>query len=101
MTDYMISIVAPVMTPFNEVSFDDLKDQTFLISKKDKNKKLQLRAYAPPKDRGDGVAVFSFARTPALDLADDEVQFVTRVKKIEIKAAFKLARMVVGGSLDL
>jgi hypothetical protein len=99
--DYMISIVAPVMTPFNEVSFDDLKEQTFLISKKDKNKKLQLKAYTPPKDRGDGVAVFTFARTPALELADDEVQFVTRVKKIEIKAPFKLARMIAGGSLDL
>src|SRR5262245_18476373 len=40
--DYMISIVALLMTPFNEISFDDLKEQTFLISKKDKIKKLPL-----------------------------------------------------------
>ena len=105
MKDYQICVLAPVMDPFNQVTLENLKDNTFLLSKKDKSKKLQLSNYTAPKDRADGVALFSFPRTldgkPAFDMADDEVQFVTQAKKLAIKVSFKLSKMMTDGSPDL
>ena len=66
---------------------------------------LALKNYVAPKDRKDGVAVFSFSRVvdgkPALSLEDEEVEFVTQANKISIKASFRLAKMANDGKLDL
>ncbi|HEY3129525.1 MAG TPA: hypothetical protein VGL91_08705 [Acidobacteriota bacterium] len=105
MKDYLICVLAPVMDPFDQVAFENLKDNTFLSSKKDKSKRLQLSNYTAPKDRQDGVALFSFPRTlngkPAFDLADEEVQFVTQAKRVAVKVSFKLSKMMTDASLDL
>ena len=103
--EYTICVIGPVMDPFNQVTLATLGDTTFLVSKKNKAKKLTLKSYTAPKDRRDGIALFSFARSvdgkPAFDLADEEVQFVTQVKKLGIKVSFKLGKMMTDGSLDL
>jgi hypothetical protein len=105
MKDYLICVLAPVMDSFDQVNLENLKNNTFLLSKKDKSKKLQLSNYTAPRDRKDGIALFSFPRTlngkPVFDLEDEEVQFVTQAKKLGIKASFKISKMMTDGSLDL
>ena len=105
MPDYAICISCPVMEPFNRVTFDTVKPKTFLLSKKDKAKKIELKSYSPPKERQDNLVVFMFPRTlndkPTVELADDEIIFVTETGPSKFRATFKLARMVVNGNLDL
>jgi hypothetical protein len=103
--DYQICVAGPALEAFNSLSFSDFKPKTFLVSKKDKSKTLPLKSYVAPKDRTDGMAVFSFERQlngkPAFGLEDQEVEFVAQGKKIVLKASFKLAKMMSGGNLDL
>jgi hypothetical protein len=103
--DYEIAVTGPVLDAFNELSLSDFQSKTFLTSKKNKGKKIALKNYTAPKDRKDGVALFSFSRTvegnPALSPEDEEVEFVTQANKISLKASFKLAKMVNDGKLDL
>jgi len=103
--DYQIAVTGPMLEAFNELSLSSLQEKTFLASKKDKAKKIALKSYVAPKDRRDGVALFSFSRAvdgkPALSPDDEEVEFVTQANKISLKASFKLARMVNDGKLDL
>jgi hypothetical protein len=58
-----------------------------------------------PKDRQDGVALFSFPRQSdglsGFTAEDDEVEFVAQSGKINLKASFKLGRMLNEGKLDL
>ncbi len=93
------------MHSFNEVSLDDLKQKTFLSSKKYRSKKILLKSYAPPKDRSDRMAVFSFERQingkPAFGLEDQEVEFSAKGKKIFLKASFNLPKMIHEANLDL
>ena len=103
--DYQICVAGPVLEAFNSLSLDDFKPKTFLASKKNKSKTLPLKSYAAPKERSDGMAVFSFERQldgePAFGLEDQEVEFVAQGKKIVLKASFKLAKMMNAGNLDL
>ena len=103
--DYQIAITGPVLEAFNQLSLSSLQEKTFLVSKKNRAKKIPLKAYAAPKDRQDGVALFSFSRMadgkPALGAEDEEVEFVTQANKLSIKASFKLARMMSDEKLDL
>lgn len=105
MEDYLICMEGPLMETFNQATLESLRDSTFLLSKKNSVKKLQLKNYAAPKDRRDGIALFSFPRLidgkPAFDPSDEEIQFVTKVNKLAVKAGFKLSKMMVDGSLDL
>ena len=103
--DYQICVAGPLLDAFNSLSLDDFKPKTFLVSKKNKSKTLPLKSYAAPKERSDGMAVFSFERQldgkPAFGLEDQEVEFVAQGKKIVLKASFKLAKMMNAGNLDL
>ena len=103
--DYLISIVAPLMDAFDQASLESLQGKTFLVSKKNSSKKLMLKSYTAPKDRNDGIALFSFSRTlegkPAFEPSDEEVQFVTELGKLGIKVSFKLAKMMTDQKLDL
>lgn len=103
--DYQICVAGPVLDAFNSLSLADLKLKTFLSSKKDKSKTLPLKSYTAPKERSDGMVVFSFERQlhgkPAFGLEDQEVEFVAQGKKVVLKASFKLARMLNAGNLDL
>jgi hypothetical protein len=105
MPDYVISISSPAMEPFDQASYEAIKLKTFLLSKKDKAKKIELKSYSPPKERTDGLAVFSFPRTindsPTVEISDDEIIFVTQVGPTKFQANFKLARMMADGKLDL
>ena len=105
MPDYAICISCRMMEPFNSVTLDLLKAKTFLLSKKDKSKKIELKGYSPPRERQDNLAVFMFPRTldgkATVDLADDEITFVTELRTHKFRGTFKLARMVVNGDLDL
>ena len=105
MPDYAICISCQMMEPFNRVTFDTAKPKTFLLSKKDKAKKIELKSYSPPKERQDNLVVFMFPRSlndkPTVELADDEIIFVTETGPSKFRATFKLARMVVNGNLDL
>jgi hypothetical protein len=103
--DYQICVAGPVLEAFNSLSLDDFKPKTFLVSKKDKSNKLPLKSYVAPKERSDGMVVFSFERLlngkPAFGPEDQEVEFVAQGKKIVLKASFKLAKMMDAGNLDL
>ena len=103
--DYQIAVTGPLLDAFNQFSLSNLQEKTFLTSKKNKAKKIPLKSYAAPKDRQDGVALFSFPRlvdgNPAFTADDEEVEFATQAGKISIKVSFKLARMVNDGKLDL
>ena len=93
------------MKPLEQTTLESLKGKTFLISKKVKNKKLELKEYVSPKDRKDGLALFTFPRElegkPSLDAADEEVQFVAELAGLQIKTTFKLAKMMTDGKLDI
>jgi len=103
--DYQIAIAGPVLEAFNALSLADFKPKTFLSSKNDKSKTLALKSYVAPKERSDGMALFSFERQlngkPAFGLEDQEVEFVARGRKVVLKASFKLAKMLDAGNLDL
>jgi len=105
MEDYAIAISAPVMDPFAGATYDSLKSKTVLFSKKNKSTRIELKSYSSPKGRVDGFAIFFFPRSlngqPTLDPADDEIVFETEIGSAKIRAAFKLARMMVDGKLDL
>jgi len=102
---YIVAVSGPQMQPLEQASLESLKGKTFLLSKKDKNKKLELKEYVSPKDRKDGLALFAFPRTvdgkPSLDVADEEVQFVAEPAGLRIKTAFKLSKMMTDGKLDI
>ena len=103
--DYQICVAGPVLEIFNSLSLADFKPKTFLVSKKDKSKSLPLKSYTAPRERSDGMVVFSFERQlngkPAFGLEDQEVEFVAQGKKVVLKASFKLAKMLSAGNLDL
>jgi len=105
MPDLLLAISGPVMEPFEKKSLQDLKPVTFLLSRNDKNKKIELKDYQSPKQTQDGSALYIFPRllndAPCLGLADDEAIFVSELGKLKIRAVFKLARMVVDGKLDI
>jgi hypothetical protein len=105
MPDIVISISGSTMEPFSNLTFEDLQTKTFLLSKKDKNKKVPLKIFMSPKETQDGSALFLFPRqwegNPAIDLADEEIQFVTEVGKTKIRAVFRLASMMADGKLDI
>jgi hypothetical protein len=102
---YIVAVSGPQMQPLEQANLESLKGKTFLLSKKDKNKKLELKEYVSPKDRKDGLALFAFPRTvdgkPSLDVADEEVQFVAESAGLRIKTAFKLSKMMTDGKLDI
>jgi len=103
--DYQIAVTGPLLDAFNQMSLASFQEKTFLTSKKNKAKKIVLKSYAAPKDRQDGVALFSFPRQvdgmPAFTAEDDEVEFVSQANKINLKASFKLAKMITDGKPDL
>jgi hypothetical protein len=103
--DYQIAVIAPIMGAFNDLSLEDFKPKTFLTSRKDKSKKIPLKSYIAPKNRSDGVALFSFPRLqdgkPVFRLEDQEVEFSAQGRTMALKASFKLAKMMAGGKLDL
>ena len=105
MEDYQIAVIAPIMGTFNDLSLEDLKPKTFLTSKKDKSKKMPLKSYTAPRDRSDGVALFSFPRLldgkPIFGPEDQEVEFSAQGGKIALKTSFKLAKMMADGKPDL
>jgi hypothetical protein len=103
--NYIIAVSGPLMKPLEQATLESLKGKTFLISKKVKNKKLELKEYVPPKERKDGLALFTFPRElegkPSLDAADEEVQFVAEPAGVQIKTTFKLSKMMTDGKLDI
>ena len=105
MEDYQIAVIAPIMGTFNDLSLGDFKPKTFLTSRKDKSKKIPLESYTAPRNRSDGVALFSFPRLldgkPAFGPEDQEVEFSAQGGKIALKASFKLAKMMADGKPDL
>ena len=105
MEDYQIAVIAPIIGTFNNLSMEDFKPKTFLTSRKDKSKKIALKSYTAPKDRSDGVALFSFPRLtdgkPTFGPEDQEIEFSAQGGKINLKASFKLTRMMTDGKPDL
>jgi hypothetical protein len=103
--DYIIAVSGPLMKPLEQASLESLRGKSFLFSKKVKNKKLQLKEYVSPKERKDGLALFTFPREvegkPSLAAADEEVQFVVEPAGLQIKTNFKLAKMMTDGKLDI
>jgi hypothetical protein len=103
--NYIIAVSGPLMKPLEQASLESLKGKSFLISKRIKNKKLELKEYVSPKERKDGLALFTFPRElegkPSLDAADEEVQFVAEPAGLQIKTTFKLSKMMTDGKLDI
>src|SRR5688572_27928411 len=87
--DYQIAIYGPLLNCFNAVSLEDLRQKTYLISKKNKSKKIFLKSYTAPKDHSDSMAVFSFERQlngkPAFGPEDQEIEFDAQGKKVFLR----------------
>ncbi len=105
MPDYAIAVSCPNSEPFEAATFESLSPHTFLGSKKNKQKRIGLKAYSPPKMQGGSFALFMFPRDhdgkPTVELADEEIVFATQIGKMKIRAPSKLARMIVDGAPDL
>ncbi len=105
MTDYTIAISCQDTSAFAGASFESLAPQTFLTSKKNKDKKIALKGYASPVGRPDNFAMFMFPREidgkPSIEPADEEIIFSSQVGKLKIRAPFKLSRMTIDGAPDL
>jgi hypothetical protein len=105
MENYIIAVSGPLMKPLEQASLESLRGKSFLISKKIKNKKLEMKEYVSPKERKDGLALFTFPREldgkPSLDAGDEEVQFVADLAGLQIKTTFKLSKMMTDGKLDI
>jgi hypothetical protein len=105
MPDYTIAISCPVLEPFETATLESLSPNTFLTSRKNKEKKIGLKAYSSPKEQGGSFALFMFPREldgkPTVELADEEIVFSTQIGKLKIRAPFKLTRMIVHGTPDL
>jgi hypothetical protein len=103
--DYQIAVTGPLLDAFNQMSLTSFQEKSFLTSKKNKTRKIALKSYVAPKDRQDGVALFSFPKQidgmPGFTAEDDEVEFVAQAGKINLKASFKLAKMMSDGKPDL
>ncbi|MBS1213518.1 MAG: hypothetical protein H6R26_2135 [Proteobacteria bacterium] len=105
MEDYTIAISCPVMDSFAAATFESLSPRTFLTSRKNKEKKIALKAYSSPVGRADNFALFMFPREldgkPTVEPADEEIVFSTQIGALKIRASFKLARMTIDGTPDL
>lgn len=103
--DYQIAVIAPIMGAFNDLSLEDFKPKTFLTSRKDRSKRIPLKSYTAPRNRSDGVALFSFPRLldskPVFGLEDQEVVFSAQGRMMALKASFNLAKMTIKGRPDL
>jgi hypothetical protein len=105
MPDIVISISGSNMAPFEKLTLEEVQPKTFLLSKKDKNKKVPLKSVMSSKETQDGSALYLFPRqqegNPSIDPADDEIYFVTEVGKTKIRAVFKLVAMMTAGNMDI
>ncbi len=105
MPDHTIAISCQTMAPFEAATFEALLPRTFLTSKKNKEKKVGLKAYSPPAAQGGSFALFMFPREldgkPTVEPADEEIVFSTQIGTLKIRAPFRLARMMVDGTPDL
>ncbi len=103
--DYTIAVSCQAKGLFEAAAFESLSPRTFLTSKKNKEKKIGLKAYSPPAAQGGSFALFMFPRLldgkPTVELADEEIVFSTQIGTLKIRAPFRLARMVVDGAPDL
>jgi len=103
--DHIIAVSGPAMNLLDQATPEMIKTRSFLVSKKQKSKRLALKEYTPAKQRKDGFAVFTFSQEldgkPALDVSDEEVQFVIDLPGLGIKSKFKLAKMMTDGKLDI
>ncbi len=105
MPDIIVSITGSSMEPFEKLTVEETQLKTFLLSKKDKNKKVALKTFMSPQETQDGSALFLFPRLlegkASIELADEEIYFVTEVGKAKIRTLFKLTAMMVDGKLDI
>jgi hypothetical protein len=102
--EIVIALTGLAMARFNQITLADLKGSTYLQSKKNKGKRLELIAFTPPARRPDRLAVFVFSRThegrPALEANDREMEFCTGEGRMRVSVPFKLSKMVTDGVLD-
>jgi hypothetical protein len=103
--DHAIAISCQTKGPFEAATLESLSPRTFLTSKKNKEKKIGLKAYSPPAAQGGSFALFMFPREldgrPTVEPADEEIVFSTQIGTLKIRVPFRLARMMVDGTPDL
>jgi hypothetical protein len=102
---FLIAIVSAPSSLFNAVNFEMIKADTFLLSKNNPQKKIQLINYIPPKHRKDQYALFFFPRLKDgksnIDLSDGQILFSSAMRRIKITALFDLGKMKINGNLDI
>jgi hypothetical protein len=98
--EYVVAVVGlPAM--LDRVSDEQLNElaKGAALQRKDKD---PIPAGAVQRIPGEkGSVAFFFPKTPAISLEDKEVEFVSRVLRIEVRRKFKLKDMVVGDKLEL
>ena len=106
--DYELAVVGKDMSAFREADESKLRDKTYLVTKKTKQKvtATQVEIVRSSDGKRINAVVFHFpkqnASGQALVAADEkELKFVTRTEAIEIKANFELERMVDPQGVDL
>ena len=102
---YVLALSGSGARFFRYADLADLQSKTFILSKRDKHKRIELAAYASPQALDYPIALFFCPRESngrqLLDLEDEEVRFITEQGPLRVKVSFKLRQMITDGKLDL
>lgn len=106
--DYELALVGTDMTSFQNADESALKDKTYLIAKKLKEKitASQVEIMRSPNGKRINAIVFHFPKKNAtgqalVSLEEKELQFDSRAGRIEIKVSFDPQKMVDRQGIDL
>jgi hypothetical protein len=96
---YVVAVVGLPVNMTARIPDDQLAElaKTATLVRKDKD---PIAAESAQKMPGEGVA-FLFPKTAAITLDDKEVEFVSKVGRLEVKRKFKLKEMVLADKLEL
>ncbi len=99
-TEYVVAVVG-LPPQFDRVPDEQLNGlaKGASLQRKDKDPIAAATVQRIPGERGS--VAFFFPRTSEITLEDKEVEFVSRVARIEVRRKFKLKDMVVADKLEL
>ncbi len=99
-TEYVVAVVGlpPALDRVPDEQLNQLA-KSATLQRKDKD---PIEAGSVQRIPGEkGSVAFFFPKTSAITLEDKEVEFVSKVARIEVRRKFKLKDMVVGERLEL
>ena len=106
--DYELALVGSDMSPFQKMGESTLRDKSYLIAKKSKQKIMasQVEIVRASDGKTINAIVFHFPKNNASGQAlvvpdEKELKFVIRTETMEVKATFDLQKMIDTQGMDL